>query len=1120
MCVAKSFFKNTFLKLCLLGSLWGCTKQPPTLFSILKAEQTGLDFSNTITENDSFNILRFEYLYNGGGLGVADFNLDGLSDVFFAGNQASSRLYLNQGDLKFKDVSVAAQINTQHWCTGVAIVDINADGLPDIHLSTIHPKRGHTAPNQFFIHQGVQNGIPVFKELAQTLGLADTAYCTQAAFLDYDRDGDLDVYLLNNALEDFNRNAIRQIALDGSGKSTDRLYRNEGIQANGLPRFTDVSRAAGITQEGWGLGIAVDDFNQDGYPDIYCANDFLSSDILWINNQDGSFSNQTERYLRHSSHNSMGCDIADINNDGYPEIMTLDMMPFTNPRIKSMFGVPSYDRFALNLKIGYHPQYVRNMLQLNNGPNPQGQITFSEIGQMAGVFATDWSWSCLFADFDNDGWRDLFISNGYDRDVTDLDFTAFNAESAMFGDPAMRRKNIEKAVSALPGVKISNFIFSNNRDLSFSDQSKAWGIQSPSYSNGAAYADFDNDGDLDLVVNNLNDPAVLYRNNLEKIQPKPHFLRVKLADTQGIQGTVVQIHYRDTLQRLYFNPVRGYKSSIEPVLHFGLGKITQVDSLVLLWPNGKRSRILQPALDTTLSIQQKSAEIFVQKKTSLPSLFNRIAAPNWQHQENEYVDFNHHFLWRRMYSRSGPILAKGDVDNNGYEDVLVGGAAGQGMQLFLQNAAGQFTQQTLFAGKPEEDTGLSLFDADQDGDLDLYAVSGGSEFLTPIRGRQDRFYENQGKGEFMLRPVAIPQESSAGSCVYPADYDHDGDLDLFVGGRIEPQNYPLAPRSYLWQNQWQESKQLRFVDRTPPYLQTPGMVTDAVWVNLDDNSYPSLVLVGEFMPITIFKNAGGKLHKEARPELVQTSGWWNTIRAADLDQDGDPDFVLGNFGLNTRYRASAQEPLCIYAKDYDNNGQLDPIFTYAVQGQEVPVHPRDALLQQIPALKKRMLDYATYGKMGFKDLIQPSELRGVYRAEAQVLASVYLENRGEVGFVLHPLPRLAQLAPIQAILLEDYDGDGHLDVLLAGNDYGEDVQIGRQDAGNGLLLRGNGNGNFQPLSADKSGFWVPQDARSILELKTAKKTRQIWVGVNQQRLQIFEQIQPPSSAPMKPTIFR
>ena len=1097
------FDTKLFLVAVVLLSICSCKPVESPLFSILTADKTGLDFNNRITENDSLNVLQFEYIYNGGGVGVGDFDQDGLPDVFFAGNQVSSSLYLNQGNLQFRDVTAAAGLNTTAWCTGVAVVDLNQDSRLDLYLSTIHPIRGQCSRNLCFINQGLKDGVLQFKEMAEELGIADTSYSTQAAFLDYDRDGDLDMYLLNNALEDFNRNSIRQIARDGSGKSTDRLYRNEGLQANGLPRFVDVSQQAGISQEGWGLGIAVDDINHDGFPDIYCANDFLSSDILWINNQDGTFSNQIDTYLRHTSHNSMGCDIADINNDGYPEIMTLDMMPFSNQRIKSMFGVPSYDRFELNLKIGYHPQYVRNMLQLNNGPNPEGQITFSEIGQLAGVFATDWSWSCLFADFDNDGWRDLFVSNGYHRDVTDLDFTAYNAESSMFGDPAMRKKGIEKAVSALPGVKVSNFIFSNNRDLTFTDQSKAWGISRPSYSNGAAYADFDLDGDLDMVVNNINDPAFLYRNNLEKIKPKQHYLRIKLPQDQPMQGTSMTLYSSKGRQRLYYNPVRGYKSCVEPVLHFGLGEVTRLDSLVVQWPDGQHSHIIKPPLDTCLTLQR--AEFYalpVRMEQNTPA-FQAQNPPDWTHTENQWVDFNQHFLWRRMYSREGPVMAKGDVDNNGLEDVLLGGAASQGMQLFLQNGKGQFKQQTLFSGKVEEDTGLCLFDADQDGDLDLYAVSGGTEFLNPQRGLQDRFYENTGKGNFALKAGLIPPETSAGASVSAADYDQDGDLDLFVGGRIDPQNYPLAPRSFLWQNQWVEKKELGFRDRTPQNVQHLGMVTAAMWTDLDQNRFPDLVLLGEFMPLSIFLNQNAQFIPLKDPNLEKNRGWWNSLAAADFDEDGDLDFVAGNFGLNTRYRASETEPLCIYAKDYDRNGQIDPIFTYFLQGKEVPVHPRDALAQQIPALKKRFLDYATYGKMTFNALIHPDERREVQRVAATQLANMYIENRGKAGFRFHPLPTVAQTAPINALQVGDYDGDGHLDLLAVGNHYDEDVQIGRQDAFNGLLLRGDGRGHFAPQTAHQSGFWVPDDARSMVTIKLASGKNQTWIGVNRGKIRIF-----------------
>jgi hypothetical protein len=1080
---------------------WGCQKTSQNMFTIMGARETGLDFNNRIEENDSFNVLGFEYIYNGGGVGVGDFNGDGLSDVFFAGNQRSSALYLNRGGLHFEDVSAKAGLQTRHWCTGVSVVDINGDGWLDIYVCTIHPNRKKSAPNLFYINQGPENGIPIFKEQAAEMGLADHAYSTHAGFLDYDLDGDLDMYLLNNALEDFNRNEIRKPSLDGTGKSNDQLFRNEGKIANGLPRFSDVSLAAGITQEGWGLGLGICDINQDGYPDIYCANDFLSSDLLWINKQDGTFSNQVSDYFSHQSHNSMGCDIADIDNDGYPELMTLDMMPFTNRRIKSMFGPASYDRYQLNLQLGYQPQFVRNMLQHNNGPDENGQISFSEIGQMAGVFATDWSWSCLFADFDNDSQRDLFITNGYHRDVTDLDFTAYNAEVSMFGDPQMRKKAIEKVVNKLEGVKISNFIYHNGGDLSFADRSREWGIQRPSYSNGAAYADFDNDGDLDLVVNNINDPAFLYRNNLYNTETcSNNYLRLHLEGKRGNKqalGAKVEVFIGRKRLSAEHNLYRGYKSSMEEAIHFGLGQEKVVDSVRIKWPDGKWQKLDRPRINSLLKIAYQPNTNNEKPRQVNQTLLKPLAGqPGFSHRENPWIDFNQQFLWRRMYSRQGPAMVQGDVNGDGLSDVLLSGASEQAGVVFLQKSDGHFVQQNWIEAKRQEHTSLAFFDADQDGDLDVYAVGGGTEFPENSEQYQDQLYLNDGKGHFQAAPKdALPSETSSGACVAKADYDQDGDLDLFVAGRISPERYPFAPRSFLLRNDGQKGR-AKFTDVTPADLKNPGMVCSAIWADFDENGTPDLALTGEYMSIDFWYNQAGHLQQKKLENSRSLQGWWNTLYVADLDGDGDQDLLGGNFGLNTRYQASLEQPLCINAKDYDNNGRLDPFFSYFLQGKEVLVHPRDALTMQTPALKKRVLTYAEYGRLGLYELLKKPELAGALHLEAHTLQSVWLENKGQGKWETHALPRLAQTGPIQAFVVEDFDRDGKADILCLGNDYGEDVQIGRQDALGAILLRNQGKGRFKAQSAKRSGIRIVGDPRSA-QVLCINKQKQLWVGMNQ-----------------------
>lgn len=1110
--------------------LTACTRPEKTLFTIREADETGLHFANTITETDSMNILRFEYMYNGGGVGVGDFNNDGLPDLFFAGNQVKSKLFLSKGKrddgpVQFEDVTEAAGITSPYWNTGVSVVDINQDGLLDIYVCTINPKRGEPGtPNQFFINQGIQKrdgqpGIPTFKDMASELGLADRGYSTHALFFDYDQDQDLDCYLLTNALESFNRNELRRPVTDGSGLSTDRLYRNEG-EANCY--FTNVSLPSGITTEGWGLGACVADLNGDGWSDVYCANDFQSNDLAWINRPGASgrvFKNQIGQMLMHQSHNAMGCDIADINNDGLLDIMTLDMMPYTNRRIKSMFGVPNYDRYELNFQLGYQAQFVRNSLQLNRGSlHPDSLPRFSEIGQLAGVWATDWSWAPLFADFDNDGFRDLFITNGYPRDVTDLDFTAYNAEAAMFGDSVSRKRGIEQKMNALEGVKIANFMFRNRgcepgEPPTFEDATVRWGVNRETFSNGAAYADFDNDGDLDIVVNNLNDEVLLYENNLNNQQTDQpttnHYLRLDVSNPTTHDagfGAKVWVYAGTNRWFAEHTPYRGYKSSVEPVLHFGLGEVTRADSVVVQWPDDRRQVIRNLRADSTYRVAG-FAQVFTPKSTPklAPPLFREVNLIDFTHTENPFTDFNENVLWRQMYSRSGPCLATGDVNGDGRDDLVIGGSVGAGITLCLQTATGTFRQQTLDRNAahpthPEEDCGMALFDADGDRDLDLYVVSGGSEFAPNAPALQDRLYENDGRGNFTKVLTALPDTRSSGSCVRPCDFDHDGDLDLFVGGRLALGQYPAAPRSYLLRNDT-DAKRLRFTDITPTHLQHVGMVTDALWADLDGDHQEDLVLAGEFMPLLLCYNTGNQL-AEGRELTPNSSGWWNSLAVADFDRDGDLDLLAGNQGLNTRYRASASEPVSIYAKDYDNNGRIDPILCYFVQGREVPVHPRDALALQIPALKKKFTTYAQYGQLTFSEMLTESERAGGFTRQATELRSLYLENRGRGQFSPRPLPIMAQVSSINQLLVTDLNHDNFPDVLLAENQFGTDSQVGRQDAGLGLVLLGGRNAQFRCLSMAESGLCVPADVRSLANLLVGNKRLFVW-GCNRDKLRLF-----------------
>ncbi len=1091
-----------------------CRQKEHPRFERLTAAQTGVRFANTIAESDSLSVLNFEYLYNGAGVGVGDFNRDGLPDLFFAGNQVSSALYLNRGNFAFIDITAQSGIHTPHWSTGVAIADVNADGWPDIYLSTIHPDRHKSAPNQLFIHQGLREGIPYFKETAALCGVADTGYCTQAAFLDYDLDGDLDMYLLRNALEEYNRNEARPKITDGSARSNDQLYRNDGPAPDGLPRFTNVSHSAGIRIEGWGLGIGVSDVNFDGWPDIYCANDFLSNDLLWINQRDGTFQNRIDEYLRHQSHNSMGVDIADISNDGYPEIVTLDMMPDDNRRQKSMFPAPNHNKYTLDINLGYQPQFVRNMLQWR-----LPGAGFVETGQMAGVYATDWSWSALFADLDLDGWRDLWITNGYKKDVTDLDFASFQRDRNMFGTDQARRDRFMGQINDLIGVKKSNFVFRNTGSAAegvspalFEDVTNAWGLQVPSYSNGAAYVDLDQDGDLDMAVNNLDDPAFIVKNNTLEMAPpgqKPHFLKINLRgkgnNTQAL-GAKVTIWYgngQSQYAEQYF--VRGYKSSVEPLLYFGLGSNTTVDSITVIWPGGQRSAVYNTPADQTLTMEESAATAApLPQIAPKPALFSPLDNPGYTHIENDFTDFNLQSLMPRQYSNSGPALATGDVNGDGLDDCFVGSSSSSSGALFVQTRSGQFVRRDFpKADLRIEETACVFFDADADTDLDLYVVSGGFEHPPGSLLYQDQLYLNDGQGRFAAAPAGVvPAETASGGCVAAADYNGDGRVDLFVGGRVAPRSYPMPPRSFLWKNITTNNTPA-FAEATPPDLQQPGMIADAQFADFDGDAQPDLALAGEFMPVSFFSNEKGQFKAAKPPSATPQSGWWNCLTAADFDRDGDLDLVAGNLGLNSRFQASAAEPVSLYAKDYDQNGSIDPVLCRFVQGLEYPTHARDALTGQIPGLKKRFLLYADYGKKTIGEVFTAEERSGALTLKSDLMASVYWENRGNFQFIAHPLPLMAQLGPVQCAVAADYDGDGHLDLCVVGNDYGAEVQTGRYDALGAVVLRGNGKGHFQALSPAESGVWLSADTRKAVVLNTAAG-HQLWIGVNRGAIRRFD----------------
>ncbi|SHI59702.1 VCBS repeat-containing protein [Pseudozobellia thermophila] len=1111
--------KLAAIVLCVVLISCNTEKEKKTPFKRLSSDHTHIKFNNLITENEVLNILDYEYIYNGGGVGIGDFNSDGLPDICFTGNMVSSRIYLNQGNLQFKDITAEAGLITDKWCSGVSVVDINNDGKPDIHIATSHDlDLGHTE-NYFFINRTGNDGQVKFENKAEEMNLAHTSYSIQAVWLDYDQDGDLDMFLANNSKEEYPKNNPFGQKKDGSGKSTDRLFRNEGSKGDGVPVFTDVSDEAGITIEGWTLGVAVLDINHDGLSDIYVANDFLSNDILYVNNGDGTFSNRITQYFKHQSHNSMGIDIADINNDSLQDVLVLDMLPEDNLRKKTMFPEIPFDRFTTSIRMGYQPQFVRNVLQINNGPSP-----FSDIGYLAGVAETDWSWSPLIADFDNDGLRDIYITNGYRKDITDMDFVDFYNSMNVAGPAEEKESRLREQLKSMEGIKKSNFFFRNSGSNTFSDETKNAGLFLPSYSNGAAYADLDLDGDLDLVANNINDEALIFENRLADTQhPNSNYLRIAFEPNAENIGAKAWVYSRSGLKYAEFYPHKGYLSTFEPALHFGLGSDTQVDSLYIQWPDGRTSRYENLRANLLLKPEKQG------KKTTIPThskgkdpVFTEVKGPNkptYLHSENLFDDFKKWPLIFRGYSKPGPIIVSGDINGDALDDLFIGGTANNDNFLYLQDPTGGFREHSLARPSdvlPAECSGASLFDADNDGDLDLYIAHGSSENYSNMRFYQDLLYLNDGEGNFSLKEDGLPKIEYPTNTVVPFDMDQDGDLDLFVGGRLDPNNYPFSPKSYILENDGGV-----FTDATnelAPHLDRLGMVSDARAGDIDNDSWVDLVIVGDWMPITVLKNRNGRMEFDVSENqgLEQSHGWWNCIEMADFDKDGDLDFVVGNWGLNNPFDASVQEPLSIYAKDFDNNGTVEPIFTQYIEGREYIVHSRGTLVKQLPLLRKLTKNYEDYGKKSFPELFDTKNIdpKSIFRTYE--LASVYVENLGNGSFAYTPLPIEAQRAPLMDLSITDLNADGLPDILGVGNYTDTEVLTGHYDAGNGISLINPGNGTFKVLGTQESGFSVPEEARTLIDLNTADHGKLWIVGLQNDSLKTFRKTPRKEMGPILP----
>ncbi|WKN43726.1 VCBS repeat-containing protein [Tunicatimonas pelagia] len=1093
-------------------------QEEQSVFELLLPEQTRVDFTNTVEENETFNMVDFFYVYNGGGVAIGDVNNDSLPDLFFTGNMVNDRLYINSGnteELQFTDISQGANIQSSGWSTGVTMVDINTDGLLDIYVCRSGNYPAEQRKNKLLINNGInpETGQPTFTEAAEDYGLADTSYSTQSVFFDYDRDGDLDMYLLNHTNAIRNPNQVRPLVSDGTGLANDRLYRNNGADPSQNTTFTDVTVEAGILYDGLGLGVSVSDVNNDGWPDIFVTNDFVASDYLYINNQDGTgrhpaFSQQTENYLGHVSHFSMGHDVADFTNDGLPDLITVDMLPRDNEHRKKMSGPMNYNLFEYTLQQGYMPQYMRNTVQVNLGNIVHQQPKFAEVGQLLNMHATDWSWSPLIADFDNDGWKDMFITNGYLRDITDLDFINYTAGIGNSVSPDSLDTILKQKARQMPSIKLANFVFQNKGALRFEDVSRQWGIDQPSLSNGAAYGDLDRDGDLDLVVNNINEAAFIYLNHTNKFSEN-NFLRIWLVgdslNPNGI-GAKVSIYTSDKQQFIEQSVSRGYQSSMDYLLHAGLGKQNKVDSIVVQWPDGKIARQESVNVNQEITIDYQDAEFA--KKNNLPisnSWFSEVTKSlniNYQHKDPEYDDFSRQYLLPHKLSEQGPGIAVGDVNGDEREDFFMGGAYSHAGSFFLQQPDGTFQEKKLSSEeKYEEDLGVLLFDYDGDSDLDLYIASGSNEHYENSEYYQDRLYRNDGRGNFTLTKDMLPLLRSSATCVRATDIDADGDLDLFVGGGSIPLKYPLPPDSYLLINEGGV-----FTDKTleqAPDLRRLGMVKDALWTDFDNDADADLIIVGEFMPIQFFRNNQGKLENvSSQTGLKYTSGWWNSINGGDFDQDGDTDYILGNIGLNTAYKVSPDEPMTIYAADLDQNGFVDPIITAYINHQESPIPTRDDLIRQVPALKKKFTSYANYAEATIADVLTPADKSRAYTAKAFQFASSYLENTGNGRFKLTELPLMAQWSPVYGILVQDFTADGFLDVVLTGNDFSPETITGRYDASVGTLLPGDGTGNFTAVAPTTSGLVVPGNARGVATLQLGNQWAYLFAK-NSDSLQVY-----------------
>ena len=1082
-----------------------------TLFNLLDTEQTGVDFINTVTNQKDFNIFKYRNFYNGGGVAIGDVNNDGLSDIYFTGNMVSNKLYINKGNMTFEDVSEKAGVNgSKPWSTGVCMVDINADGLLDIYVSNAGNMKGDNHDNDLYINNGADDsGIPTFTEQAEAYNLAKTGFSTHASFFDYDKDGDLDAYILNNSnipVSSLGYAEQREVrAQDWEGVPDifkgvgDMLLRND----NG--KFIDVSEKSGIYGSliGFGLGVMVTDINKDLYPDLYVSNDFYERDYLYINNQDGTFTEEIKNWTSHLSLSAMGIDIADINNDGHSEIFITDMLPEAEERVKSVMEFEGYDVFRLKQRKDFYQQYIQNTLQLNNGNG-----SFSEIAYFSGVDATDWSWAGLIFDMDNDGFRDIYVTNGINHDLTDLDFVDFFANEIIQKMALTGKKaSIDTIINKMPIRPQPNYAYKNNGDITFANANKEWGFELPSMSNGAAYADLDNDGDLDIVVNNVNMQAFIYENKTnEKL--KNNFIKLKFQGEEqnkfAIGTSILLYHNKQTvIQELM--PFRGFQSSMDYDMTIGLGNSTIIDSLRVIWPNDKTQLFQNINSNQTLKIKISDAsETYSVKPKKYNTFLKEISANQLvAHQENIYNDFDNEGLIYKLLSQEGPTLAVGDVNADGNEDVYIGGAKGQSGKLYLHLKNGKLTNSKSKVFEQDavyEDTASAFFDVDNDGDQDLIIGSGGNE-IGNERNNICRLYLNNGKGEFSKAPDAIPTTFHNISVITPNDIDGDGFIDLFVGSRSVPGTYGVNPKHLFLKNNGDGTFE-NATERIVYEVKDAGMITDALWADMDGDSKADLITVSEWGTPNIYTNTGRRLAK-ANSTLDSLTGWWTSVEVADLDADGDLDLILGNQGSNVHYRPSPGNPMKLFVNDFDNNGTIEQITTLAKNKKDYPIHQKKELTAQMVKLKKQNLKASEYSKKTIAELFSKEVFDNSIVKTASLSETVIAVNNGNGNFNIKKLPSQVQLSCICGILCTDVNADGNLDLILGGNNFEFKPQYSRLDANYGNVLLGNGKLDFEWQNYAKSGFFVKGEIKHLASFKDSNGKTFVITAINDNAPKIY-----------------